>query len=221
VPFFFEVIPMAIRFQCECGQQFRVDQQHAGKRATCNACGRKLTIPLAGAAAATASGNGAGAAQKATAAPQTSAPATAAPSKADVEAQELLVSAKEHEEDGYHHRAIEDLHVIVATPGVSRRLKEQAWLLMGKAKLDTADYAGAIDALCKSPTTGEAEFTVPLWRGLARLRTGDLEGAKKDLSLVANSPKIAASDNAKLAEYARQATTELREVDRRLGAVMR
>lgn len=212
---------MLIKFQCECGQQFRVDQQHAGKRATCNACGKKVTIPLVDPPPATASANGAATAPHAAPVKHSSPPAAAAPSAADAEAQELLVSAKEHEEDGYHHRAIEDLHVIVATAGVSRSLKEQAWLLMGKAKLDTADYAGAIDALCKSPTTGDAEFTVHLWRGMARMRTGDLEGAKKDLSMVVNSPKIAASSNAKLAEYARQATTELREVDRRLGAVAR
>jgi hypothetical protein len=204
---------MVIKFHCECGQHFQVDQQHAGKRATCNACGRKLTIPLASEASASPAGNGA--------AKPAAAQAATAPSAADIQAQELLVSAKEHEEDGYHHRAIEDLHVIVATPGVSRALKEQAWLLMGKAKLDTADYPGAIDALCKSSTAGEGEFTVPLWRGIARLRTGDLEGAKKDLSAVANSPKIAASKDSKLAEYARQATVELREVDRRLGAMVR
>jgi hypothetical protein len=210
---------MVIKFHCECGQHFQVDQQHAGKRATCNACGRKLTIPLASEAPASPAGNGAAVASKPAAAHAAAQPA--APSAADIQAQELLVSAKEHEEDGYHHRAIEDLHVIVATPGVSRALKEQAWLLMGKAKLDTADYPGAIDALCKSSTAGEGEFTVPLWRGIARLRTGDLEGAKKDLGVVANSPKIAASKDSKLAEYARQATVELREVDRRLEAMAR
>src|SRR5687768_14516034 len=110
---------MAIEFHCECGQHFRVDQQHAGKRATCNACGRKLTIPQASTAAA-AKSNGAASASKPADSHLPAAPVPAALSAADVQASEMLASAKEHEEDGFHHRAIEDLNVIVAMPSVSR-----------------------------------------------------------------------------------------------------
>lgn len=36
---------MAIEFLCECGQQFRVGDQHAGKRTKCKACGEVVMIP--------------------------------------------------------------------------------------------------------------------------------------------------------------------------------
>jgi hypothetical protein len=36
---------MPITFQCECGKNLRVPDEHAGKRARCPACGREMTIP--------------------------------------------------------------------------------------------------------------------------------------------------------------------------------
>ena len=40
-----------ISFRCECNKIFKVSEQHAGKRATCKACGRKIVIPQASASA--------------------------------------------------------------------------------------------------------------------------------------------------------------------------
>jgi hypothetical protein len=36
---------MAIEFACECGRQFRVREEQAGRRAKCPNCGRQLTVP--------------------------------------------------------------------------------------------------------------------------------------------------------------------------------
>ena len=36
-----------ISFSCECNKTFKVSDQHAGKRATCKACGAKIVIPQA------------------------------------------------------------------------------------------------------------------------------------------------------------------------------
>lgn len=39
---------MTIDFQCACGKKFRVNDDFAGKRAKCNACGESVTVPNAG-----------------------------------------------------------------------------------------------------------------------------------------------------------------------------
>jgi len=36
---------MAISFSCECGQEFKVNDSHAGKRIKCQACGNPVKIP--------------------------------------------------------------------------------------------------------------------------------------------------------------------------------
>src|SRR5689334_25258137 len=38
---------MSIIVSCRCGQQFKTDERHAGKRVPCPACGSRLTIPAA------------------------------------------------------------------------------------------------------------------------------------------------------------------------------
>ena len=38
---------MSIVVSCRCGQQFKTDERHAGKRVPCPACGSRLTIPAA------------------------------------------------------------------------------------------------------------------------------------------------------------------------------
>src|SRR5688572_14016088 len=39
---------MSIVVSCRCGQQFKTDERHAGKRVPCPACGNRMTIPAAG-----------------------------------------------------------------------------------------------------------------------------------------------------------------------------
>src|SRR5689334_3565761 len=36
---------MAISFSCECGQEFKVSESHAGKRIKCQGCGSAVKIP--------------------------------------------------------------------------------------------------------------------------------------------------------------------------------
>lgn len=38
---------MPIEFACDCGKQFRVSEDYAGKRTKCPACGIALTVPAA------------------------------------------------------------------------------------------------------------------------------------------------------------------------------
>jgi hypothetical protein len=40
---------MSIQVSCECGKQFEVGDQYAGKRGRCKACGRIVTVPAASA----------------------------------------------------------------------------------------------------------------------------------------------------------------------------
>src|SRR5262245_51890366 len=42
---------MPIQVRCECGRQFKVADEHAGKRGQCPGCGKKIVIPAAPAAA--------------------------------------------------------------------------------------------------------------------------------------------------------------------------
>src|SRR5690349_19123250 len=42
---------MAIEFSCRCGSRFRVEEETAGKRARCKACGQYVIIPAASAVA--------------------------------------------------------------------------------------------------------------------------------------------------------------------------
>ena len=36
---------MPIRFSCECGKSYQVDDKHAGRSLTCKACGEPLIVP--------------------------------------------------------------------------------------------------------------------------------------------------------------------------------
>jgi len=42
-----ESLTMPIHFACDCGKQFRVAEEHAGKRSKCPACGITLSVPAA------------------------------------------------------------------------------------------------------------------------------------------------------------------------------